>query len=150
MDWLFDLSAAHWAVLGMVLLAAEALGAAGFLIGAGVAALAMAVVTFVFPELGAGTQLASYAGLSLACTYAYFNVFRGATRGTGLLLNHRSRHMIGTTFVLDEALLAGEEGRVQLGDTLWKVVSDTALAAGDKVVVDAAEPMRLIIVPAQE
>ena len=47
-----DLGAWHWLALGLTLLIAEALGAAGFLIGAAVAAFAMAIVMWMVPDAG--------------------------------------------------------------------------------------------------
>ena len=51
MDILFELTAYHWLALGLILFGAEALGAAGFLLGAGAAALATGLVVWFAPGL---------------------------------------------------------------------------------------------------
>ena len=128
MEWLFDLSAYHWLVLGLLLLGADALGAAGFLLGVGIAALATGVVVFIAPELSASLQLI---------------VFRQAQDEAGApQLNQRAAALIGHRFELTDTLTDGT-GSVQIGDTYWHVSADTELSSGTRVEVVAAEPMKL-------
>ena len=41
----------HWILLAIVLIAGEALGAAGFLLGAVMASLELALITYIWPDL---------------------------------------------------------------------------------------------------
>ena len=142
MSAIIELSGYHWLILGMLLLAAEALGAAGFLIGAAVAALATGIAVLLAPELATGLQLALFAIAALLSTYLYLTVFRQDQRRRGSRLNNRSAALIGHQFVLDEAITLGSS-RVQIGDTFWQVETEQDLAAGTRVQVVAAEPMKL-------
>ena len=142
MSAIMELSGYHWLILGMLLLAAEALGAAGFLIGAAVAALATGIAVLLAPELATGLQLALFAVGALLATYLYLTVFRQDQRRRGSRLNKRSAALVGHQFVLDEAITLGS-GRVQIGDTFWQVETEADLPAGTRVQVIAAEPMKL-------
>ncbi len=44
MEWLTEINAYHWLALGLILFAAEALGAAGFLLGTAAAALVVGLL----------------------------------------------------------------------------------------------------------
>jgi len=143
MEWLFDLSAYHWLVLGLLLLGADALGAAGFLLGAGIAALATGVVVFIAPELSASLQLIVFSVSALVASYLYIGVFRQAQDEAGApQLNQRAAALIGHRFELTDTLTDGT-GSVQIGDTYWHVSADTELSSGTRVEVVAAEPMKL-------
>lgn len=145
MSALIELSGYHWLVLGMLLLVAEVLGTAGFLLGAAIAALATGIAVLIAPELATGLQLALFAIAALLASYLYLSVFRQSQETTGDTLNDRSAHLVGHQFELDKALSNG--GRVQIGDTFWQVTTDADLPAGTRVQVVAAEPMKLQLAP---
>jgi membrane protein implicated in regulation of membrane protease activity len=143
MDLFMSLSAVHWFALGLILLAAEALGAAGFLIGAAVAALANGVIVWLFPGLSPGVQLIVFAVGAIVATYVYFQMFRDAQRHDDTPpINERAASLIGHQFELAADVTHGE-GRVQIGDTFWKVASDEDLSAGTLVEVEDADNMTL-------
>ena len=142
MDILTNLSWEPWLALGLALLAAEALGASGFLIGAAVAALANAVLVWLFPSLGVTAQLVLYAISALIATYAYFQLFRDAQNSEDTPpINERAASLIGKQVTLEEDLT--DEGRVQIGDTMWKVTADGPLKAGTQVVVSGTDGLTL-------
>lgn len=144
MDFLSTLTPYHWIALGLILLSAEMLGAAGFLIGAAVAALALGVLTS-FVDLSVIAQFSLYAIAAIAATLLYFKVFREAADAAGPTgVNEGTHRLIGYTFELEQDLGPGSN-KVQIGDTMWRVRSDTALRKGDVVeVVDAAQ-MSLVL-----
>ena len=146
MEILFDLTAFHWLVLGLVLLGAEALGTAGFLLGAAVAALATGVVMLIAPELPAGLQLAVFAVGAMLATFLYLHVFRSSQKedAGAEAINQRAAGLLGHRFELSSPVTNGE-GRVQIGDTFWRVAADTDLSSGDTVEVVRAEPMQLTL-----
>ena len=142
MDILTNLSWEPWLALGLALLAAEALGASGFLIGAAVAALANAVLVWLFPSLSVTAQFIIYAISALVATYAYFQLFRDAQRSDDAPpINERAASLIGKQVTLEEDL--ADEGRVQIGDTMWKVAAESPLKAGTQVVVTGTDGMTL-------
>jgi membrane protein implicated in regulation of membrane protease activity len=144
MEWLIELNAYHWLGLGLILFAAEALGAAGFLLGAAAAAIALGILTLAVPDLTGATQLSLYALVALVATVLYLKVFREAQDDHPDELNHRSAGLVGHEFELTEPL-SGGEGRVQIGDTLWRVSSEKPLEPGTRVRVVAADAMSLQI-----
>jgi len=147
MDWLTEINAYHWIALGLVLLAAEALGAAGFLLGTAAAALVVGLLALVAPGLGLPLELALFAALSVLASYLYLQVFRQEQSASPDGLNHRARGLIGSEFELTEALAAGS-GRIQIGDTFWRVETTTDLPAGTRVRVAAADAMTLTLIRA--
>ena len=135
----------HWAALGLILLTAEMLGAAGFLIGAAVAAFAMAALTFMVGDLGGIAQLTLYSISAIVATTVYFRVFRDAQiAAQPNELNQVTDRLIGHTFELDQDIGAGNQ-KIQIGDTLWRVRCDEALPKGALVEVIEARKMSLVI-----
>lgn len=143
MDWLS--SPVVWLVAAILLFIADVLGAAGFLIGAGVAAIAMAALTFFFPDLGIGFQVAVYAVLAVVSTLVYFKFFRATQPSNNETLPKRAEMMLGRRFTLGEKLAAGTEIRVQLGDAMWVVTSPHDIDLGAEVEVVDCDAMRLQI-----
>ena len=144
-ELLMTITPFHWLALGLILLAAEMLGAAGFLIGAGIAAIGLGVVVWIFPDLAPSWQVALYAISAVAATIFYFQVFRDslATQGRPLL-NKRAKRLIGHQFELENDIDLGK-GKVQIGDTLWSVRTDQQLHKGTIVEVTDTNRMSLII-----
>ncbi len=144
MGWLFELTAAHWGVLGLLILIAEALGIGGFLLGTGASALLMAVLLVIFPDLSTATQLVTFAFSSVTATALYYTVLKDAkSKDVEELPETRTEGMIGQTFRLPEKLRANREKRIQIGDTFWRVKSRSAIDAGARVTIVDADPMRL-------
>lgn len=142
MEWLVEINPYHWFALGLVLLAAEALGAAGFLLGAAAGAIALGLLTLALPGLGLAAQFAIYAVVSITATYLYLKVFRDEQADHPDELNQRAASLIGYEFELSDALPSGES-RVQIGDTFWRVRCETSLAPGTRVRVVGADAMSL-------
>lgn len=142
MEWLTEINAYHWIALGLVLLSAEALGAGGFLLGTAAAALVVGLLALFLPGLGVATQLSLFAVIAVIASYLYLKVFSQEQADTPEVLNHRAEGLVGTEFELASALPGGE-GRVQIGDTFWRVCADTDLEEGARVRVIAAEAMLL-------
>ncbi len=137
----------HWLTFGLLLLVAEVLGTAGFLIGAAIAALAMGLVLWVWPDIGAGTQLLLYVVSAMSATFVYFRLFRDELENRGRpLLNRRASRLIGHQFELDKEVKLGT-AKVQIGDTLWTVSADTDLPVGTLVEVIDTDRMTLVISP---
>ena len=54
----------HWILLAIVLIAGEALGATGFLLGAVMASLELALITYIWPDLTWQQQISLFAVLA--------------------------------------------------------------------------------------
>ncbi len=151
MEILSTLTPYHWIALGLILLCAEMLGAAGFLIGAAVAAIAMGVLTALVGDLSATVQFSLYAAAAITATLLYFKLFREASlayhsNGAPPKLNKASHRLIGHTFELDHDIGPGNN-KVQIGDTMWRVRADEPLSKGVIVEVIDASEMSLVIAP---
>ena len=145
MDMLTTITPYHWFALGLLLLTAEMLGTAGFMIGAAVAALGMGVVLLFAPELAVGWQVLLYVISGLVATFVYFRLFRDAQKAEGSTgLNSRANRLIGHQFELDTDVNTGV-AKIQIGDTLWRVRSDNPISKGTMVEVVGARRMSLLI-----
>lgn len=137
----------HWLILSLVLFALEALGASGFLIGAGIASALMALLLWLFPSLDWGVQLMLFGVGTLVMTVAWWKVFRRYNEQTDHPeLNNRAVQMVGRVIVLEQPVSNGQ-GRIQIGDTFWKVRSETDLEAGTTAVVSGYDGMVLQLTP---
>jgi membrane protein implicated in regulation of membrane protease activity len=134
----------HWFVLGLFLLIGEMLGAAGFLLGIACGALATGVLAWFFPALSWQGQFLIFSMLSVVWSLVYWICFRGRNQETDRpTLNQRTASMVGSRLILEDDI--NIEGRIQVGDTLWKVRSEKCLKKGDMAEVTDAEVSTLII-----
>ena len=119
-----------WLGIAVLIGIAEVLGAGGFLIGAGIAALAMAVATWIFPDLGIITQLIYFAISATIATILYIKYFRSTDPQKRVDLHDKVSNMVGKQFVLADELTANVSKRTQIDDTLWTVKSGTDAPTG--------------------
>ena len=145
MDFLTSLQPWHWLIVTFLCLGLESLGAGGFLLGAALAGLLLASLLWIMPGLAWSWQLVWFAASSLVFTVAYWKLFRKVNDRTDhLQLNNRAAQLIGRVTVVQETLEHGQ-GRIQIGDTLWKVRADETIETGTTVKVIDVEGMTLII-----
>ena len=146
MDWLGNSGWMPflWFGLGLLLLIFEVLGASGFLLGAAIAAIVLAVVTFAI-DMSVSMQFALYAVVAVIGTIVYYRFFRSTQPSNKDELPERSATMVGRRFTLSETVHQGEEVRVQIGDTMWRVTSDTDIDKDTSVQVVDADKMRLVV-----
>jgi len=138
----------HWIILAIVLIAGEALGATGFLLGAVMAALEVALITYIWPDISWQKQLSLFAVLALLCSVWFWYRFKSFNQETDQpKLNDRAAQLIGREFALTQEM-AGGQGKMQVGDTLWRVESETNLSVGTQVKVIGSREMVLLIVKA--
>lgn len=145
MELLNEISFWHWIILGIALLAFEALGAGGFMLGASLAAFAVSVLSLIFPSLSWQWQLSIFSFLAVLGTWAYWKRFKQYNQATDSPeLNDRARQLVGRSVKLREPISDGF-GRVQIGDTYWKVRSDQDLPKNSSVKIIDSEGMTLIV-----
>lgn len=147
--WFEQLSQWHWFIFGLLLLIGEALGASGFLIGTALASLLMGVIVWiasVILDAGMGWQLQIVLGAILSTLFSvlYWRFFQADQQISDRPeLNHRTAQLVGRKLVLEKDIPF--EGRIQIGDTFWKVVADAPLNASDHVEVISADATTLTI-----
>lgn len=136
---------AHWVwlSLGGLLLAAEMLGASGYLLWSGVSAVIIGLLTWVLP-LPWAWQGALFAALTIIIALLWWYWLRSRSRRItdATLLNQRSQQLIGVRATITEAVEDGV-GRAKIGDSTWRVKADNALPAGTAVEVIAVEGITL-------
>jgi membrane protein implicated in regulation of membrane protease activity len=137
----------NWMVLGFALLALEILVPGVFLLWIGIAALIIGANSLLMWDAAFWTwqvQVISFLALALVSAYVGHRVMGGKnTVSDQPLLNLRGEQMIGRTATLTEPIREGR-GRIQLGDTLWRV-SGPDLPPGTRVRVKAASDSELIV-----
>jgi membrane protein implicated in regulation of membrane protease activity len=133
---------AFWAVLALVLFAAEALVPGASLMWLGFAAVAMMAVMLIAPGLDILPQAILFAVFAIASVLVYRRWFRARAQVSDKpLLNRRANQLIGQTALLDQAIVRGR-GRIQLADTYW-TVEGPDLPAGAPVRIVATDGMTL-------
>lgn len=132
-----------WAVVALLLIAAETLAPGAFLLWMGFAAAAVFLVVLLVPvDIPVLAQVAAFVVLSFVSIQIYRRWFRKAARQSDRpLLNRRAEQNIGAVAPLDQAI-SGGRGRIKLGDAFW-VVEGPDLPAGTPVRVIAVDGMTL-------
>lgn len=124
----------HWLVLGLVLLIAEMVTGTTYLLWPAVAAFVTALVAWLAPTGWIGEMIV-FAVLVVALTWFGRPLVQGWRReGAASGLNERGEALVGAKGVVTE--FANGAGSVRVQDTVWRAVSDEALASGEAVVID--------------
>ncbi|AKK64817.1 NfeD family protein [Xanthomonas oryzae] len=137
---------AVWAVLALLLIAAETLVPGAFLLWMGIAAAAVCVLVLVLPDIALLVQIVAFVVLSFVSVHVYRTWFRGKGRESDRpLLNRRAEQLIGRRVLLDQAIDDGG-GRVKVDDAFW-VVAGPDLPAGTPVRIVGVDGMTLLVQP---
>ncbi|AUJ13336.1 NfeD family protein [Xanthomonas oryzae] len=137
---------AVWAVLALLLIAAETLVPGASLLWMGIAAAAVCVLVLVLPDIALLVQIVAFVVLSFVSVQVYRTWFRGKGRESDRpLLNRRAEQLIGRRVLLDQAIDDGR-GRVKVDDAFW-VVAGPDLPAGTPVRIVGVDGMTLLVQP---
>lgn len=133
----------HWLVLGLILLIVEMASGTTYLLWPSVAAFVTALAALIFPTNWIA-ETALFAALIIALTYfGQPLVKRWRNEGAADGLNERNLTMIGKRGVV--ANFANGVGSVKIADTIWRAVSEEALAAGESVEVASVDGVTLTV-----
>jgi hypothetical protein len=145
LELLNNLEPWHWLSLGLLLLGAEALGASGFLLGTAIAAFLLSLINALMADISWHAQVILFAVSALVFSIAYWKYFKEFNyRTDNGQINQRAMSMIGREVVVDHDL-SGGQGRIQIGDTFWKVTFSGPITKGQTVKVINADNMSLQI-----
>jgi membrane protein implicated in regulation of membrane protease activity len=135
-----------WLSLGGLLLAAEMLGASGYLLWSGVASLVVGAIVWLLPQIGWEWQAVIFAVLTILVAYLwwYWLRQRPVAASGAEVLNQRNRQLIGTRATLTEPMHNGM-GRINIGDSSWRAQANEDLPVGTEVEVVAVEGVTLVI-----
>lgn len=143
------LGAWNWWILALILMGLEILAPGTFFLWFGIAAFLIGTISLaVGPDTVFWvwqTQIIGFVVLSLAAAVfgRRFMTQYGLDASEDPDLNERGRQQIGRTAVLGEPILEGQ-GRVKLGDTVWRVTGPD-LPAGARVRVVSAHSNALMV-----
>jgi len=141
MEWLVYW---HWLALGLLLVIAETLGAAGFLVALGMAAGCTGLFTLLL-DLSWQWQLVSFSVLCIVFAVGWWYLLkRRVDSHTPSLLNQPFEAMLGRTTNLIEAIENGR-GKIRINDAQW-FVTGPPLPLGTKVKVIGIEEGTLLVV----
>ena len=136
-----------WAVVAVLLFAAEAMAPGAFMLWLGFAAAAVFAIVLVVPDVPVLVQVAAFVALSFASIQVYRSWFRGREPTSDKpTLNRRTDALIGRVATLDQAIVNGH-GRVQIADAFWDVTGPE-LPVGTVVRVVSSRGMTLLVEPA--
>lgn len=135
-----------WLSLGGLLLAAEMLGAAGYLLWSGIAALLTGILAWLLP-LDWAWQSTAFAVLTVIAALSWWQwLRRRLEKQPSPVLNQRGQQLIGLHTTLSEPLVNGF-GRINIGDSSWRIQAEQDLPAGTVVEVTAVEGITLQVKP---
>lgn len=131
----------HWVVCGLALVLAELIISSFFIVWFGLGALFVGLLALAF-ELSLTAQLGTWTIASLAMVWLWFRVFKQSFQRTRI--GTADGEVIGEIGLLVSAVAPFERGKVRfqrpvLGAEEWVCLSDTAIAAGERVKVIAVE-----------
>ncbi|GAA5078249.1 NfeD family protein [Lysobacter panacisoli] len=136
-----------WAVVALLLFAAEAMAPGAFMLWLGFAAAAVFVIVLAIPGVPVLAQVAAFVVLSFVSIQVYRTWFRGREpRSDQPALNRRADALVGRVVPLERAIVNGH-GRVQIADAYWDVTGPE-LPAGVAVRIVASRGMSLLVEPA--
>ena len=149
MAFLTELTSVHWLILGGALLLLELLGAAGYLLWLGLAAITIAALQLVIP-LDWVAQWLLFSVLALLFTGGWWYWQHQRLQGDGedpaRHLNQRPQQWLGQQAILQQDVANGLS-RGRLGDSVWPVRCQKPLSAGSHVRVSAVDGITLIVEP---
>ncbi|MBA0161606.1 NfeD family protein [Pectobacterium versatile] len=137
-----------WLSLGGLLLAAEMLGASGYMLWSGLSAVLVGLLTWVMP-LGWPLQGTIFAILTIVTALLWWYWLRKRTLSRPQsMLNQRGQQLLGLRATLTDPVINGF-GRVNIGDSSWRVKSEQDLPVGTQVEVIAIDGITLHVRPTE-
>lgn len=123
----------NWWLLGVLLMAIEAIAPGFFFLWLGVAALLVGLLLTVLPGLAWTWQLLLFAVLSVGSIVAWqLRLRRQPTPTQDPLLNRRGHQYVGRVFTLDSPAINGYS-KIRVDDSTWKVAVDQDYPAGTRL-----------------
>ncbi|KMK51900.1 membrane protein [[Actinobacillus] muris] len=144
MEWLSGWSA--WLILGFILLILEIVIPGVFVVWWGFAAILIAGLVTLIPDLALAYQTAAFAVLAILFSVLWWKYQhkKDIQDDQATELNARDHTMLGTQGKIIEILENGI-ARGKFGDTTWRVVGEN-LHIGDQVIVQNVEGITLFVV----
>ena len=126
----------HWLILGLILLIAEMASGTTYLLWPAVAAFATGALAY-FALVSWPVELALFAVLVIVLTLLGRPLVRRFRAEGAAHLNERGAQMVGGRAIV--TAFANGVGSVKINDSIWRAVSDEALAPGENVEIAAVD-----------
>ena len=139
MEFLGELTALHWFAIAALLAVLELMTGTLYLIFVAAAALLVSALNWLGPDLAWETDLVLFFLLSTALLlFGHFVVKPRMREEAAVGLNEPAHALVGRR-VRALADFSTGEGRVQLGDSQWRAITDDHIEAGEELVVIGVE-----------
>nr|WP_276560969.1 NfeD family protein [Vibrio scophthalmi] len=127
------------------MLAAELLGAAGYLLWLGISALLVGLLLSLLP-LSWQLQWVSFGAFALVTTWLWWRrqLKQDQESDESRTLNQKEKQLVGQVITLEEDIPAGKS-RIRVADTTWSAYCEQSLPAGTVVKVIGIDGITLII-----
>ncbi len=135
-----------WLCLGGILLIAELLGTGGYLLWSGIAAIGVALVTWLLPFISWPWQGVLFAVLTIVAAILWRKWLNSRRGGQSASVNQKRHQLIG---IKARLLTDTDEGysRIRLADGSWRTYSEIQLPAGTEVIVIGIDGITLDVKP---
>ncbi|PWC15082.1 NfeD family protein [Brenneria roseae subsp. americana] len=133
-----------WLSLGGLLLAAEMLGASGYLLWSGISAILVGLLVWAVPFSWPWQGIAFSVLTIITALLWWYWLRRRTLAQPQSVLNQRGKQLVGLRATLSEPVVNGF-GRARIGDSTWRVKSAQDLAAGTHIEVIAVEGITLYV-----
>ena len=135
-----------WGIVGLVLLSAEMLLGTMDALWFGIAAVVLAVLTWLFPHMPWPLQLFLFSALSLGALFLWRRHDKGTS--TDLHIGQSQGDEIGRVGIIIEAVGPRQNGRIRfsqgvMGSREWAAVADEEIEADAEAAIVAIEGNRL-------
>ena len=139
MEFLGDITALHWFAIAALLLIFELTTGTLYLLFIAAAALLVSLMNFFGPDLAWETDLVVFSVVSaITLLVGHFVIKPRLGEHTADGLNEPANALIGRRVRAIRDFETGE-GRVKMGDTEWRAITDDSIEAGEELVVVAVE-----------
>ena len=131
-----------WGVIGLVLLALEMVTVTFYVMWFGVAAIILAVLTWLMPGMSVAVQLFLFAILSIGSLFVWRTYYKKTSSDSRV--GQAQGEEIGRVGIIIEPVSATQNGRIQftqglMGSREWVAVANEAIEAGTQAEVIAVE-----------
>jgi len=137
-----------WGILGLVLLGFEMLTGTMYVLWFGIAALLLAILTWLTPAMPIALQLFLFAGLSIGALVIWRRNYK--KHSTDLHIGQSQGDEIGRIGTIVEPVSTKQPGRIQfaqgvMGSREWAAVSNENIESGAEAIIVAIEGNSLCV-----
>ena len=131
-----------WGILGLALLAVEMLTGTMYVLWFGVAAILLAILTWLMPAMPVSLQLFLFSALSIVALVIWRRNYK--KHSTDLHIGQSQGDEVGRIGTIVEAVSPRQNGRIQfaqgvMGSREWAAVANEDIEAGAEAVIVAIE-----------